>query len=169
MILSIHCCPQKCDPGLTFVEHHLKSYASPEKHFNKTFSFPCDKEWQLLEIQNGVQDAWAVEQLQMLKNELNEIKNELSDKDAINWHKHTSSVSISAGVIPSLKKKIKPELLTQAWCKFYEILNAYDIIRPDDNTKFATLHLCEAPGAFITALNHFLKSNPEYMPVRFKF
>lgn len=48
------------------------------------------------------------------------------------------------------------ELCTQAWVKFYEVLSSFKIV-PD--TDFCSLHLCEAPGAFIAALNHYLQQH----------
>lgn len=50
--------------------------------------------------------------------------------------------------------------LLQAWCKFYEILKNFPII-PDGNIQdkmLKSLHLCEAPGAFVCSLNHYLVS-----------
>ncbi|XP_053601972.1 cap-specific mRNA (nucleoside-2'-O-)-methyltransferase 2 isoform X2 [Plodia interpunctella] len=48
-----------------------------------------------------------------------------------------------------------------AWTKFYECACTYDIIPREAvvSNKMASLHLCEAPGAFITSLNHYLKLN----------
>ena len=45
--------------------------------------------------------------------------------------------------------------------KFYEILNTFDLISEDAqrSEKFRSVHLCEAPGAFVASLNHFLKSH----------
>lgn len=48
--------------------------------------------------------------------------------------------------------------MTQAWLKFYEILsNIPELISSVDLTadRFTSLHLCEAPGAFISALMSF--------------
>jgi 23S rRNA U2552 (ribose-2'-O)-methylase RlmE/FtsJ len=45
-------------------------------------------------------------------------------------------------------------LMFQAWCKFYEIVSSFDLLPPGDVQS--SLHLCEAPGAFVTALNHFI-------------
>ena len=46
-------------------------------------------------------------------------------------------------------------LLTQAWLKFFEILVEFPELTNAENLK--SLHLCEAPGAFISALVHFTK------------
>jgi len=49
------------------------------------------------------------------------------------------------------------EMCTQAWCKFHEVLGTFPAITQLSSTRqLNTVHLCEAPGAFITSLNHFL-------------
>ncbi|KAK3600348.1 hypothetical protein CHS0354_015944 [Potamilus streckersoni] len=90
-----------------------------------------------------------------MKDELNEVKNKLNDKDILTWHRHTSDVNIAGNIVNSIAQRFKPELCTQAWCKFYEIASSYKIL---DLSKPAllTIHLCEAPGAFVTSLNHYL-------------
>ncbi|XP_013407323.1 cap-specific mRNA (nucleoside-2'-O-)-methyltransferase 2 [Lingula anatina] len=92
-----------------------------------------------------------------LKKELNDTKSLLSDKDIGTWHRHTQQANPAGKVVSSIKEMFSPELCTQAWCKFYEILSHFHLI-PDEDDTFRTLHLCEAPGAFVCSLNHYLKS-----------
>jgi cap2 methyltransferase len=40
----------------------------------------------------------------------------------------------------------------------YEILGTFPVVNPESE-EVKSMHLCEAPGGFITALNHFLKQN----------
>ena len=48
-------------------------------------------------------------------------------------------------------------MCTQAWCKFHEVLGTYpSIAELSAARELNTVHLCEAPGAFIASLNHFL-------------
>lgn len=54
-----------------------------------------------------------------------------------------------------IKKKYNGEIITNAWIKMYEMLTLHDLI-PEKN-KIKTFHICEAPGAFISALNHYLE------------
>ena len=95
-----------------------------------------------------------------MRDELNEVKSLLNSKPLDQWHKHTRARNPAGLVISSVRAKAKPELLTQAWCKFTEILFKFDTLVPRmkdaQNNKFSSLHLCEAPGAFITALNHYI-------------
>ncbi|KAG1955434.1 cap-specific mRNA (nucleoside-2'-O-)-methyltransferase [Pimephales promelas] len=100
----------------------------------------------------------------VLKRSLNEVKNQLSDKDLSVWHQHTCFTNRAGGVTAHLRSTTNAELCTQAWAKFYEILGTFNLL-PDNALKsgeLSSIHLCEAPGAFISALNHFLKTSGLY-------
>lgn len=76
----------------------------------------------------------------------------------------------AGAVMSKIKKEINPELLTQAWLKFYECLNQYELVGSITNESFSSVHLCEAPGAFISALNHYLVVNhPEVLVFIFQY
>ncbi|XP_029354829.1 cap-specific mRNA (nucleoside-2'-O-)-methyltransferase 2 [Echeneis naucrates] len=99
--------------------------------------------------------------LQTLKESLNSVKNQLSDKNVQVWHQHTNSTNRAGKVIAAVRSAANPEICTQAWCKFYEILGSFNLF-PDEvlqTGELNTVHLCEAPGAFITALNHYIKTS----------
>ena len=51
-------------------------------------------------------------------------------------------------------KKIKP---SNAFLKIYEMMEHYNIIKPDATT-LKSFHFCEAPGMFIVGLNHYLQT-----------
>lgn len=99
--------------------------------------------------------------LQALKASLNAVKNQLSDKNVQVWHQHTNSTNRAGKVIAAVRSVANAEICTQAWCKFYEILGTFDFLPLEalHNGELNTVHLCEAPGAFITALNHYLKTS----------
>lgn len=137
-----------------------------ELMFNKKFSIIKNAEcvYKLPPLSDWYKDElWQLDDFQELKAELNQTKDCLSDKEPSEWHEHTSFTHRTSGVIPALRKQIKPELLTQAWCKFYEILCNYPVVSPylKPGDFFNSVHLCEAPGAFVTSLNHYLKLNFE--------
>ena len=46
--------------------------------------------------------------------------------------------------------------ISQAWLKMYEILTQIKLIDCGNNIK--TFHICEAPGNFISAINHYAKT-----------
>ncbi|XP_057328237.1 cap-specific mRNA (nucleoside-2'-O-)-methyltransferase 2 isoform X1 [Microplitis mediator] len=111
------------------------------------------------------ESAWSIEDLQLLKKNLNEIKNTLSDYNPTEWRNHTRNTNIAEGIKWRLKRDVNPEFLTQAWCKFYEIASNFPLIPEETIHKkqLKTIHLCEAPGAFVTSLNHWLKINMPFV------
>jgi len=56
-----------------------------------------------------------------------------------------------------IEKKFNQKSISQAWVKMYEIIVKYDLIKNKNNT-YKTFHLCEAPGNFISATNHYIKT-----------
>lgn len=94
-----------------------------------------------------------------LRDELNAVKSLLNCMPLARWHKHTRNQNPAGFVINEVRNRAHPELLTQAWCKFTEILWRFPNLVPVDSTELASCHLCEAPGAFITSLNHFIQLN----------
>ena len=121
------------------------SFTFPE-HTNKNLTVP-DKKF-LLNI---------AKQKAILNYEKQNLKAVATNATADQWHMHTSSHHITKRLIVELKHKYNAELVTQAWCKFSEILHTFFGGRKEQiKTAF---HLCEAPGAFVTSLNHFMRTN----------
>ncbi|RZF46465.1 hypothetical protein LSTR_LSTR012540 [Laodelphax striatellus] len=138
-------------------------------HPQKKYPLVSDKDSKVLPSPDHIfcEEKWKIVYLQELKNELNSVKSELNDFNLEEWHKHTKFTYETAKIQPHLKSTIHPELLTQAWCKFYEILNNFAVV-PDlcrRGQPLNSVHLCEAPGAFVTSLNHYLNTNYEYHEV----
>ena len=48
--------------------------------------------------------------------------------------------------------------IAQAFLKFFEVLNRFSLL-PGRQKPFTSVHLCEAPGAFIAALNHYIRQS----------
>lgn len=99
--------------------------------------------------------------LQALKLSLNEVKNQLSDKDLEKWHEHTAFTNRARSVAAHVRQAANAELCTQAWCKFHEILVRFELLPVEAlwNAELNSVHLCEAPGAFIASLNHHLRAH----------
>ncbi|XP_075226562.1 cap-specific mRNA (nucleoside-2'-O-)-methyltransferase 2-like isoform X2 [Lycorma delicatula] len=134
-----------------------------DKYFLKIFEF-TDYSGQLPQKSKFfTEEKWKVEGLQDLKVHLNETKSLLDDYNLNSWHQHTKKVNVAAEVMRHVRKNIKPDMLTQAWLKFYEIVASkiFDLIptQAKENKFLNSVHLCEAPGAFITSLNHYLQLN----------
>ena len=116
-----------------------------------------DKSGDQFETSFGIlKELWTEEKYIEMKNELNELKNNLNDKNLISWHHHTRSVNLAGGISAEVQREFRPELCTQAWCKFYEIATTY--LDLEAKEYLFSVHLCEAPGAFVTSLNHYMLS-----------
>ncbi|XP_032415566.1 cap-specific mRNA (nucleoside-2'-O-)-methyltransferase 2 [Xiphophorus hellerii] len=128
----------------------------------KTFMKPVGEEWRIPDPNVTLKHpAENHRHLQELKASLNAVKNQLSDKNIQVWHQHTNSTNRAGKVIAAVRSAANAEICTQAWCKFYEILGTFDLLPEEalQNGELNSVHLCEAPGAFITALNHYMKTN----------
>ncbi|XP_068178057.1 cap-specific mRNA (nucleoside-2'-O-)-methyltransferase 2 [Antennarius striatus] len=128
----------------------------------RTYVKPSNGEWHLPDPSVALKDSAKENcRLQALKASLNAVKNQLSDKNVHVWHQHTNSTNRAGKVISAVRSVANAEICTQAWCKFYEILGTFHPL-PEEallDGELNTVHLCEAPGAFITALNHYIKTS----------
>ncbi|XP_011299350.1 cap-specific mRNA (nucleoside-2'-O-)-methyltransferase 2 [Fopius arisanus] len=133
-----------------------------ERLFSKRFELLNDQSFTLAPPSSMfVGHPWEVEALQALKISLNTTKSRLNDFKLMEWQKHTGTTNQAGEVHKKLRTVINPEFLTQAWCKFYENLSSFPLIPSGvlQSGKLHSIHLCEAPGAFVMSLNHFLKVN----------
>lgn len=133
-----------------------------KEFFNKKFQFRFANDWRLPDLATWfTASPWKAKQLDVLKNRLNFNKSQLNDFNIEEWSCHTRKRNPAGEVGWKIRSSINPEFLTQAWTKFYECAYTYDIVPrvAVEEQKMVSLHLCEAPGAFITSLNHYLKLN----------
>jgi cap2 methyltransferase len=132
-----------------------------QRHFEKKYSFcPQLGDWKLPEpSEMFVASRWKVERLQMLKDELKILMRRVDTYDQHNWRDHTRSISKSSYIKTKLFIQLDPELLTEDWCKFYEIATYFNLIPLASvfTHSFNSVHLCETSGSFITSLNHYMK------------
>ena len=94
-----------------------------------------------------------------MKDELNFTKSLLNEYDIKKWNEHTNFTNLCASLSKVCRQKLNAELCTKAWLKFCTILHSYELIQEkhvQSEQNFTSVHLCEAPGAFITCLNHHL-------------
>jgi len=111
---------------------------------------------------------WDVKKLQAIKKKLNEVKSTL---DIINSNKNGCKaynyIVRESGFYEDLRgtnglvvSKYNAEIATNAWLKFWEILNTFfsdDFQHKNKHDpELKSFHAAEAPGNFIVCLNHFL-------------
>jgi len=134
-----------------------------QQQFNKRYSFPDGPLAPPSSSDPYKAPYWRDTRLQSMKQRLNATKSKLNEMPLNKWHKHTKKLNPAGTVTQELKKRIQPELMTQAWQKFYECFQGFNL-GPRKKTAedleapilFNSVHLCEAPGAFVTSLNHAL-------------
>ncbi|XP_017019985.2 cap-specific mRNA (nucleoside-2'-O-)-methyltransferase 2 [Drosophila kikkawai] len=130
-----------------------------EQLFGKKFQYQKPRgndSWQLPPPDQALfGEFYQYEALQGLREQLNAVKSRLNDYGVQEWSAHTNRRDPSGEVSWRLKNETKAEFVTVAWCKFFECLHRYPLVK---GPVVNTLHLCEAPGAFIASLNHYLHS-----------
>ncbi|XP_050326335.1 cap-specific mRNA (nucleoside-2'-O-)-methyltransferase 2 [Bactrocera neohumeralis] len=125
--------------------------------FEKKFHYQKPKEntWQLPSPNEAFSEYYQFDTLQQLKPKLNDVKCKLNNYTIEDWSLHTRRQDPSNEIPWRLKNETKAEFVTVAWCKLFECLHAYPLVK---GPHLNSLHLCELPGAFIAALNHYMYS-----------
>lgn len=153
----------KLDDGLRreFAEMFEKKYKYQAPSSNS------GRQWELPEPNELFSEYYQFDSLQQLKDHLNSIKSKLNEYPIQKWCEHTSRTEPSGSLTGHLKADLgTAEFITVAWCKFFECLHHYPLVK---GPQLNSLHLCEAPGAFINALNHYLYSTYKHDEVRIAF
>ncbi|VDK52982.1 unnamed protein product [Anisakis simplex] len=101
-------------------------------------------------------------ELLKLEERLNHVKSQIPTSHLKEWRLHTKRTHPMRPLVQQLIHNYGLQCCSQAFCKFYEILKRYpDLCElksdPHENNELRSLHLCEAPGAFISALNVYLR------------
>lgn len=129
-----------------------------DKVFNNKFTYKIPDGDRILAERLFSVPCWSDECLQSLKRALNEAKSELDNIRIDHWQRHTKRTHLSTEIMRLIRSEFKPVMSTQAWFKFHEILGHYPELITKDGGGFNSVHLCEAPGAFVASLQHFLHS-----------
>lgn len=142
-----------------------------ESYFNKKFEIKLrNDDIHLPSVQKFFSSSSAKKhkELQVIKQILNHVKSKLNDFKIQEWTKHTRSRNPAQQIIHHLRSEINGEFVTQAFAKFYECISAFPVIESTNfDGKLQSIHLCEAPGAFIASLNHFMKIHHDESEVSF--
>lgn len=108
-------------------------------------------------------EVYQNEKLQEYKEQLSKVEHQLDHTSIEEWGKYTDQTNALRDVPFRLRRETSVEMCTIAWTKMYEMLCAYPLLNSKNtNKRFETWHLCEAPGAFISATNHFLQNTTNW-------
>lgn len=102
-------------------------------------------------------------ELDVAKQALNTTKSKLDSKDIKVWSRHTDETSLLKDAVFACRKDLHIEMCTIAWLKMFEMLCSFDLVPKVDQSRpgssvFRSVHVCEAPGAFICATNHYVET-----------
>ncbi|XP_026190154.1 uncharacterized protein LOC34623924 [Cyclospora cayetanensis] len=122
----------------------------------------------------GNTPAYETPELGEVSRRLERSREALSDIPIDEWKRHTAKTDVFKKVIPTIKQKVLdkdghcPELLINSWTKLYEVLTKTPILKrrlkhlqqlePKQPRVLKSIHLCECPGGFVAATNHFIKT-----------
>ncbi|XP_058121931.1 cap-specific mRNA (nucleoside-2'-O-)-methyltransferase 2 [Anopheles ziemanni] len=128
--------------------------------FAKKFQFPSTPSSTLLPRVDTLYRCppYLVPRLQEQKRKLNAVKSRLNDFEIGEWHQHSRKRSSLLPILNELRYRIRAEFVTQAFAKLYECVSAYELVDVALDQLYS-VHLCEAPGAFVTGLNHYIRLN----------
>lgn len=128
-----------CDNQPTKKTGKFSKCATVKQFFKKKFQFRKQLHWKLPLISiifNALEKNQTVPQLRWIKNELNNKKDELNDYPLDIWSKFTAKRDPSSAIAWFIRNEVKAEFVTKAWCKFYECLSAYPIVKVDSHGEF---------------------------------
>ena len=130
-----------------FEYHNLKQINTIKSNF-KFKAFVSDN---MVDMKMKMNDGECAKQLTCT---LNHFKRVMDTKSISEWGRLMSEINPSIPLKHMIKQKYKLPHVSNAWLKLYEIFNLIpDIIT---KKKINSFHICEAPGAFIMATNHYV-------------
>ena len=68
----------------------------------------------------------------------------------------------------TLSKRLNNFNISQAWIKMYEIIMDCDLVPTNRKGIFKSFHICEAPGTFISCINHYIHTKTQYNSYEWK-
>ena len=75
-------------------------------------------------------DRWTIARLIELKEQLNNTRNRLNEKDIKVWKQHTGKTNMTGRIVWPLREQNRIEMCTNAWIKMAEIFSKYTKLIP---------------------------------------
>lgn len=126
--------------------------ATVTQFFKKKFQFRKQLQWKLPLIHStfqGNEGNKTVPQLQWIKSKLNDVKDQLNDIPLDAWSKFTAKRDPSSAISWYIRTEIKAEFVTKAWCKMFECVNAYPILKVQNHGDINSVSNYSLPMFYI--------------------
>lgn len=156
---SKYYCLKRSDPKLKDCDQLTKKTgkvlangATVNKFFKKKFQFCKQSHWKLpliSHIFSGCEENRTIPQLRWIKDELNNTKDKLNDYSLDAWSKFTAKRDPSSAIAWFIRNEVKAEFVKKAWCKFYECLSAYPIVKINSHGEFNSV------SVFVSVVRRF--------------
>jgi hypothetical protein len=122
--------------------------------FKKHTSGPVDINLKFFESNYDVN----IDKLQKMRAYLIRTKRIIDTRDINRWSKITANIKLHKNVKKIVSKRYALIPISQAFLKMYEMITLLNIV-PKFGERFKTFSLCEAPGQFMIAINHYVKTH----------
>lgn len=83
------------------------------------------------------------------------------DLDIIDWHKLTDCIDVYRNLKKLIGWKYGADHVTNSWVRFYEVIDREGLLVGLDARTVRSFHMCELPGCWILALNHYIKTKTQ--------
>lgn len=106
--------------------------------------------------------SFPYDEFQKIQKKISMMEFLIDTRDANKWYKvkmmfrYYAPSDYKSKIAEYVKEHYNTGKISQAWMKMYEIIKVFSLIPVKDT--FKTFHLCEAPGNFISAINHYIKT-----------
>jgi hypothetical protein len=134
----------------------LNSYLNEIEQFN--LSYPKPEHYILNDMTSDISTI-TKPNFTSIKQELQLVKFHIDTRDKEKWANITHIINISRFLNKFIQQKFNLRV-SRGFLKMYEIFGLFNIVNINSLTnlkEYNALHICEMPGNFIAATNHFLK------------
>ncbi|OAF64438.1 Cap-specific mRNA (nucleoside-2'-O-)-methyltransferase 1, partial [Intoshia linei] len=116
----------------------------------------------VLQIESDNISVNTIEDFAYVKKYTNMVRHLTSIYDVTFWSRLTTLTDPAKKIQYKIRLTKTPFICTSAWCKCYELISRFNFesvlincVKKHD--KINTWHLCEAPGAFVSAMGYYLQ------------
>lgn len=135
-------------------DEELNSYFGNSQSYNK------NPNWTLPSISKiYTSPIYEEQKFQEIKEKMNNEKDKILENYSVeHWKEIKDKHALNPKIVKVLKMTLKCGNVTRNWCKLYEILKTFPLVK---SGKINSVHIGDQHGGMITALNHYIHCNFE--------